>query len=29
MIKILECENVYIIKRIVNDLNEFALLLII
>ena len=27
MIKILECENVYIIKRIVNDLNEFALLL--
>ncbi len=27
MIKTLECEGVYIIKRIVNDLNEFALLL--
>ncbi len=28
MIKTLECEGVYIIKRIINDLNEFALLLI-
>ncbi len=27
MIKALECEGVYIIKRIINDLNEFALLL--
>ncbi len=26
MIKILECENIYIVKRIANDLNEFALL---
>ncbi len=28
MIKTLKCENVYIIKRIINDLNKFALLLI-
>ncbi len=28
MIKALKCEGVYIIKRIVNDLNEFALLLV-
>ncbi len=28
MIEALECGGVYIIKRIVNDLNEFALLLI-
>ena len=28
MIKALECGGVYIIKRIVNDLNEFTLLLI-
>ncbi len=28
MIKALKCEDVYIIKRIVNDLNEFALLLV-
>ncbi len=27
IIKALKCEGVYIIKRIVNDLNEFALLL--
>ncbi len=27
MIKTLKCEGVYIIKRIINDLNEFALLL--
>ncbi len=27
MIKTLKCEDVYIIKRIINDLNEFALLL--
>ena len=27
MIKALKCEDVYIIKRIINDLNEFALLL--
>jgi len=26
MIEILECEDVYIVKRIANDLNEFALL---
>ncbi len=26
MIKILECENIYIVKRIANDLDEFALL---
>ncbi len=26
MIKILECKNVYIVKRIANDLDEFALL---
>ncbi len=29
MIKTLKCEDVYIIKRIINDLNEFALLLTI
>ncbi len=28
MIKALKCEDVYIIKRIINDLNKFALLLI-
>ena len=27
MIKTLKCEDVYIIKKIINDLNEFALLL--
>ncbi len=27
MIKTLECGDVYIIKKIINDLNEFALLL--
>ncbi len=26
MIEILECENIYIIKRIANNLDEFALL---
>jgi len=26
MIKILECKNIYIVKRIANDLDEFALL---
>jgi len=26
MIEILECEDVYIVKRIANDLDEFALL---
>jgi len=26
MIEILECKNIYIIKRIANDLDEFALL---
>jgi len=26
MIEILECKNVYIVKRIANDLDEFALL---
>ncbi len=26
MIEILECENVYIVERIANDLDEFALL---
>ncbi len=28
MIKTLKCEDVYIIKRIINDVNEFVLLLI-
>ncbi len=28
MIKTLKCEDVYIIKKIINDLNEFALLLV-
>ena len=28
MIKILKCEDVYIIKKIINDFNEFVLLLI-
>ncbi len=27
MIETLKCEGVYIVKRIINDLNEFALLL--
>ncbi len=27
MIKILKCEDVYIIKKIINNLNEFVLLL--
>ncbi len=27
MIETLKCEAVYIIKKIINDLNEFALLL--
>jgi len=28
IIKTLKCEDVYIIKRIINDLNKFILLLI-
>ncbi len=28
MIKTLECKNIYIVKRIVNNLDEFALLLV-
>ncbi len=28
MIKALKCEDVYIIKKIINDLNKFTLLLV-